>query len=177
MEVLFENRFMMTKQEIRDFFLKHFRCKYTSFLWLAVALPASAVSVVSILRETSVFPYAFLAIFCGYMGLSFYRSLASNTYKQLSILQGASEWEMRTQISEEIAVACGKSQARYQWGQITRVRDRNGYILLYLQKSVFLRLRKDAFTKGDPEAFFEYVRSEHPGVRVDAKKRISRAAR
>jgi len=167
----FENRFTVTKKELVGFWVKQTRKKSSVWLISSMAILFFFRFIANLPGTASLLPLA-ISLFLACIALFYDKFVVSSQFKYLAAVRGADTWEYAAQISDEISVTEGNTRMRYAWNQIVGLIQRRDYFVLTFDKQpgLWIRLRKDAFIKGTPEAFLEYVKREHPGIRIRKKK-------
>lgn len=174
MEVLFENRYTMSKDRYVNW-AKHpidlIKKNVIVFMWLCIMLITSFMSVFCIVNNdlgSSVF-YLFMTAFCIYRSFFRAKMLLSKQFKAIAISQGKEEWERVIQFSNSIIVNDGNSKIEYHWSQVNKLIIDKDYIILVFQKGLGIRVDKNGFIKGTTDSFLDYIKKEYQNVPLSTR--------
>jgi len=130
MEILFENRYIMSKERYMDWARKPIKRNYFIIMWLVIMSFTVFLFLNFILNQdliSSIFSL-FLTMFCIYR--AFFRSkiLISKQFKVLAMTQCANEWERVIQFTDYIVVIDGVTTTKYNWSQVVELIDSKDYL-------------------------------------------------
>jgi hypothetical protein len=172
MEILFENRYTMSKERFMDWASNPIRKNHFVIMWLVIMSFTVFLLLNSILNQdifSSVFSL-FFTMFCIYRAFFRSKMMVSKQFKVLVMTQGANEWERVIQFTDYILVIDGVTTTKYKWSQVAELIDSKDYLVLMLNKRVGLRIEKDQFTKGTPDTFLQFVKDQYPSIPLSSKK-------
>jgi hypothetical protein len=172
MEILFENRYKMTKERFMNWAKNPIKKNYLIVLWLILMIITIYMSITSIFNRDIFFSafYLFLTMFCIYRGFFRTKILISKQFKVLAITQGVDRWERVIQFADCITVIDGITTTKYKWSQIVKLIDNKDYLILTLNNKLGLRIEKDGFTKGTPDSFLQFIISKYPSIHLSIEK-------
>ncbi|MDP4089119.1 MAG: YcxB family protein [Bacillota bacterium] len=172
MEVLFENRYMMTKERYMDWVKNPIRKNYFVIFWLVLMVFTTLMFIISILSNDMLFSffYVLMAVFCIYRAVFRRKMLSSKYFKSLAVNQGAEEWERVIQFTDNIAIKDGNTTVQYQWEQIDKLIENEKYLILTLKNKLGIRISKDGFTKGTPDTFIQYIKNQYQSIRLSTRR-------
>ncbi len=172
MEILFENRYKMTKKRFMNWAKNPIKKNYFVVLWLILMIITIFMSITSFFNQDIFFSafYLFLTMFCIYRGFFRTKILISKQFKVLAITQGLDGWERVIEFADCITVIDGITTTQYKWSQIVKLIDNKDYLILMLNNKLGLRIEKDGFTKGTPDSFLQFIKSKYPSIPLSTKK-------
>lgn len=172
MEILFENRYIMSKERYMDWVRRPIRKNYFFIMWVVILSFTVFLFLICILNQDITFSgfSLFLTIFCIYRAFFRSKMMISKQFKVLAMTQGANEWERVIQFNDNIVVIDGVTTTKYNWSQVIELIDSKDYIILMLNKRLGLRLEKDGFSKGSSDTFLQFFKDEYSNIRLSSKK-------
>jgi len=174
MEILFENRYTMTKELFFLWAKNPIKKNYFWIFWLVFMVITIIMAIYSALNEDIIFSafYVLLAAFCIYRGYFRNRVLLAKHFKVLSVNQGSTEWVRIVQFADFIKVSDGNTITQYQWSQIMKVIENEKYYILLLQDGLGIRLDKNGFTKGTSDTFLQYIINNYQSITLVEKNEV-----
>lgn len=85
----------------------------------------------------------------------------SSRYKLLSKTYGVSEWTRTTEFAEdEIIISDHTTVQRFQYGNITKIYEKNNDVIIFFNQYLSIRILKDAFVEGTWEECRDKINSK-----------------
>lgn len=105
---------------------------------------------------------SFLCLFVAVYKLFFSRFIIlSNRYKMLSRTYGVTEWIRTTEFSDdEIILTDHNTVTKIRYENITKIKEKNNVVIIFLHDNMALRLYKDAFVEGSWQECRERIESK-----------------
>lgn len=172
MELLFENRYMMSKRRLTEWAKHPIKKNMMIIMWIGIMVCTFFMFIFSLIINDRVFSAIFLllAAFSGYRAFFRYKILLSKQFSVIATTQGKEEWERVIQFTNSIMVNDGNTKAEYQWSQIIELINDNDYLILVFKKGIGIRLDKKGFTKGSTDCFLEFVKKEYRSIPLTIRK-------
>ncbi len=144
MDILFENRYTVTRERFLDWIKNPIKKRRIMILWTILTFFTGYMFLILILNQQLLFASIYLGLtaFCVYTGFFRFKLLAIKHYKLLSTNQGTVEWERIIQFSDCITVVDGNTTTQYMWNQIDKALDSKNYLVLVVNSGVGIRLDK-----------------------------------
>lgn len=166
MEILFENRYRMTRERYKEWAKNPIKKNYFTIIWFILMIFTIFLSIISVLSGDMYFIILsiLMIVYCMYRGFFRRKLLLAKQFKVISTNQGVTEWDRIIQFSDNITVIDGNTTTEYKWDQIVSMTDSKNYLILVFKNEFGIRLDKNGFTKGTSENFIEYMRKEHQSI-------------
>jgi len=168
MDVLFENRYRMTRQRFLDMAAHPVRKSPLPLAWILLLVLALSVAFYSATAADILGAGAFLVLAagCAFRIFFFASFRAAGRFRSLVRVQGSEEWDRVVRFADGILAQDGAVEAVYGWDQVAELKAVPGYLVLLLKGPELIRLDRSGFTAGTAEEFVDFVRSAHPEVRM-----------
>ncbi len=169
MEVLFENRYRMTRRRFLDMAAHPVRKAALPLAWILLLVLTLSVAFYSLTAQDPLGAGVFLLLSagCAFRIFFFVPFRAARRFQSLVRAQGAEEWDRTIRIADDgILAEDGSVAMTYGWDQVAELKAVPGYLVLLLKGPELVRLDLEGFSTGTADAFAEYVRAAHPGVAV-----------
>lgn len=172
MEILFENRYTMTKERWIDWINNPIKKNHFTIMWLIFIIFTLFLFLNSILSGDIIFSafYILMTAYCIYRGFFRNRILLIKHFKLIASNQGVMEWERVIQFTDIITVIDGNITAHYQWNQVFKFIENKNYFILVFKYRIGIRVDKNGFTKNTYEEFLQYIKSEYPNITLSVQK-------
>lgn len=167
MDILFENRYIVDLHMLRSFARG---ASFSQKFFFRFSIVGMAVCAMALLYCLVFFPGSWdLTIspavsFLLCLALFFFPSLTARiVYRNTQKLHGGTIPETVVQFSnDEISMAEGTLSVRFQYRQITKIRETRNLYVLMLGKDSGIILEKNSFTIGNFEAFRSFILEKCP---------------
>lgn len=171
MELLFENRYMMSKKRLMEWAKHPIKKNMMINIWIGIMVCTFFMFIFSLVVNAKLFSAFFLLLsaFSGYRAFFRYKILLTKQFSVIAITQGKEEWERVIQFTNCIIVNDGNTKTEYQWSQIMGLIDDSDYLILLFQRGIGIRLDKKGFTKGSTDSFLEFVKKEYRSIPLTRK--------
>lgn len=172
MEILFENRYIMTKERWMDWANNPIKKNHFTIMWIILMIFTLYLFLNSILSGDIIFStfYIFMTVFCIYRGFFRTKLLLIKQFKLIASNQGVIEWERVIQFTDIITVIDGNTTSHYQWIQVTKFIENKNYLILVLKNGLGIRVDKNGFTKNIYENFLKYIENQFPNITLSVQK-------
>lgn len=171
MDILFENRYTVTKERWMDWGNNPIKKNHINVIWIILMIIMLLLFLNSILNGFNLFStfYILMTGFCIYRGFFRRKLLLVRHFKLIARNQGAIEWERVIQFTDDIIVIDGNTTSRYQWVQVVKCIENKNYLILVLGNGLGIRVDKSGFTKNTYENFLKYVKNQFPNIRLNVQ--------
>lgn len=172
MEILFENRYTMTKEQLMDWANNPIKKNYFKIMWIILMILMIAMFCNSILSGDIMFLalYLLMTAYCIYRGFFRNKIILRRQFKIIASNQGAMEWKRVIQFTDSITVIDGNRTSLYQWNQVIKFIETKNYFILVFKYGIGIRVDKNGFTKNTYENFLQYIKNEFPNIPLSVQK-------